>query len=119
MWDLTFGSPTTLPWAWDYGDGVGRHPAAAYEIVAVAILGVALMRWTAPTGGRFAAFMLGYCAIRFAIEFVKPPFGGQAQGTLPVALYGGLTAIQWAALLGCIYFAASLRRRMTPGIDAT
>jgi phosphatidylglycerol:prolipoprotein diacylglycerol transferase len=119
MWDLTFGSPTTLPWAWDYGDGVGRHPAAAYEIVGVSMLAVVLMRWAAPPGARFAAFLLGYCALRFALEFVKPPFGGQAEGSLPVALYGGLTAIQWAAALGCAYFAESLRRRLTPEIAAT
>jgi phosphatidylglycerol:prolipoprotein diacylglycerol transferase len=111
LWDLTFGSPTSLPWAWDYGDGIGRHPAAAYEIVLVAALAASALRWQAPPGARFAAFLLGYCAIRFALEFLKPPFGGDA-GVLPVALYGGLTAIQWASAMGCAYFAASLRKRL-------
>jgi prolipoprotein diacylglyceryltransferase len=73
----------------------------------------ACMRWSAPPGARFAAFLLGYCAIRFVLEFLKPPFGGEA-GTLPVALYAGLTAIQWAAAVGAAYFTASLRRRLAP-----
>jgi prolipoprotein diacylglyceryltransferase len=111
LWDLTYGSPTTLPWAWDYGDGVGRHPVAAYEIVLVTMLGAGLLRWSAPPGARFAAFLLGYCAIRFVLEFLKPPYGGDA-GVLTVARYGGLTAIQWAAAIGCAYFAASLRKRL-------
>jgi len=114
LWDLTYGSPTTLPWAWDYGDGIGRHPAAAYEIVLVALLGASVMRWSAPPGASFAAFLLGYCAIRFVLEFLKPPFGEQAAGALPVALYAGLTAIQWAAAIGAAYFTASLRRRLAP-----
>jgi prolipoprotein diacylglyceryltransferase len=113
LWDLTYGGPTSLPWAWDYGDGIGRHPTAAYEIVLVGLLWAALARWrTAAPGARFAAFILGYCAIRFGLELMKPPFAGPAPGTLPVALYAGLTAIQWAALGGAAYFAASLRRRL-------
>jgi prolipoprotein diacylglyceryltransferase len=112
-WDLTYGVPTALPWAWDYGDGVGRHPVAAYEIIAVAALWAALPRWPGRPGARFAAFILGYCTIRFALEFMKPPFGAAAPGTLPVALYAGLTAIQWAALAGALYFTTSLRARLS------
>jgi prolipoprotein diacylglyceryltransferase len=115
MWDLTYGSPTSLPWGWDYGDGVMRHPTAAYEIILVAILWlvVACAR-LAPPGARFAAFIMGYCAIRFALEFCKPPFG-DATAVLPATLYAGLTAIQWASLGGVAYFAASLRKRLKPG----
>ena len=105
LWDQTFGTPTSLPWAWDYGDHIGRHPAAAYEIVLVGILTVALVRYVPRGAGRrYALFMAGYCAIRVVLEFVKPPFGLGAPGTLPVTLYLHLTAIQWAGVLGTGYF---------------
>ena len=42
---------------------------------------------------------------------MKPPFGPLASGTLPSALYAGLTAIQWAALLGVAWFALLFRHR--------
>lgn len=118
-WDLTFGTPTALPWAWDYGDGIGRHPTAAYEMILVAMLWVAIAAWrAAPPGARFAAFLLGYCAIRFALEFMKPPFGPPAPTPLPAALYAGLTAIQWAAIAGGAYFIHSLRRRLRARVPA-
>jgi phosphatidylglycerol---prolipoprotein diacylglyceryl transferase len=115
LWDLTYGTPTARPWGWDYGDGVARHPTAAYELASVALLWVAVIHWLPPArGARFAAFMLGYCVIRLALEFVKPPFADEQIATLPVALYGGLTAIQWAAVMGGSYFAFSLSRRLAP-----
>lgn len=117
-WDLTYGIPTSLPWAWDYGDGVGRHPTALYEAIAVAMLGLALQRWQAPAGARFAAFLLGYCVLRLALECLKPPFGPAGPGTLPVALYAGLTAIQWTALAGIAYSSALLARRMKSTVHA-
>ena len=30
--DRTYGSATSLPWAVDFGDGVGRHPTQLYEV---------------------------------------------------------------------------------------
>jgi prolipoprotein diacylglyceryltransferase len=115
LWDQTYGSPTTLPWGWDYGDGIARHPTAAYEIVG--ILAIALLispRWHACAGARFAALLLGYSALRLGLEFLKPPFGAPGEGTLPVSLYGGLTAIQWAAIFGVVWYALLLRRRLLP-----
>ena len=113
LWDLTYGSPTSLPWAWDYGDGIGRHPTALYEMLLVALLwaGVTVAIKAAP-GARFAAFLLGYCVIRFGLELMKPPFGSTQEATLPVATYAGLTAIQWAAAAGAAYFASSLHKRL-------
>lgn len=37
--DLTYGTPTTLPWGWDYGDGVLRHSTAFYEILELVGMG--------------------------------------------------------------------------------
>jgi phosphatidylglycerol---prolipoprotein diacylglyceryl transferase len=114
VWDLTYGSPTTLPWAWDYGDGVPRHPVATYEILGVTLLYLLLRsRWPEREGARYAALLLGYCALRFGLEWFKPPFGAAAANSLPVALYAGLTAIQWAAILGSLWFALLLRIRLT------
>ena len=104
LWDLTFGIPTTLSWGWDYGDGVLRHPTALYEVFFLAILLIFVMRipqsWS---GVRFDVFLGCYCLLRLLLDFLKPPFGGDI-GEVPVALYCGLTAIQWAGLLGVIYF---------------
>ena len=116
LWDQTYGNATTLPWGWDYGDGVPRHPVAAYEILAVAMLYFAIRsRFSGTQGARFAALLLGYCVLRFGLEILKPPFGPLAPGTLPVALYGGLTAIQWAAVAGAVWYGLLLRRRLAAG----
>jgi phosphatidylglycerol---prolipoprotein diacylglyceryl transferase len=115
-WDGTYGAPTTLPWAWDYGDHVGRHPTALYEIFLVAVLAGFVWRHARlrqASGARFAALMMGYCLIRFALEFLKPPFGVPAIGSLPVATYAKLTAIQWAACLGFAYYFWQMRTRLT------
>lgn len=113
VWDQTYGNATVLPWAWDYGDGVPRHPVAAYEMLGVGLLFASLrQRWSDAPGARFAALMFGYCALRLVLEWLKPPFGPVAAGTLPVALFGALTAIQWAAVLGLVWFGALFRRRV-------
>ncbi len=113
LWDQTYGNPTTLPWGWNYGDGISRHPVAAYEMLGVSLLYVAFRRrWPERAGARFASLLLGYCILRFVLEYLKPPFGPLAPGTLPVALYAGLTAIQWAALAGGAWYGLLLRRRL-------
>lgn len=75
--DDTFGTPTTLPWGVDLGDGIARHPVEIYKSAAMALfLGVywgALVRghtWAVRHG--FHAFVLAYAVQRFAWEFLKP-----------------------------------------------
>jgi prolipoprotein diacylglyceryltransferase len=112
LWDQTYGNATSLPWAWDYGDDVGRHPVALYEaLLVLALFALVRRRWPAP-GATFAAFMAGYCVLRFGLEFLKPPFGPVAGDTLPAVLLGGLTAIQWAAVVGLVGFTALWRHRV-------
>jgi phosphatidylglycerol---prolipoprotein diacylglyceryl transferase len=36
--DNTYGKPTSLPWAINFGDGIPRHPTQLYEIVFLLIL---------------------------------------------------------------------------------
>lgn len=102
--DRTYGSPTSLPWGIDLGDGVRRHPAPLYEIaflVALAI-GLARLRGRLAPGGEFRLFLAAYLAFRFLADAFKP-------GERPL----GLTAIQWAAILGLFALARDLggRRR--------
>ena len=75
--DRTYGKPTTLPWAVDLGDGVGRHPVQVYESLAMAaFLGVFIVslarqaRWTVRRG--FYVLCAAYGAQRFVWEFMKP-----------------------------------------------
>jgi len=75
--DFTYGTPTSLPWGHDFGDGVMRHPAPLYESATMALfLGLYLAavalnrRWVIDNGLYLA--VLWYAAQRFLWEFVKP-----------------------------------------------
>lgn len=88
--DDTYGKPTTLPWAIDFGDAIGRHPTQAYEILFLAALAFALAQWqkhTPPNGAVFRAFLAAYLLWRFLIDFLKPQ-----------PLVHGMNAIQWSCL---------------------
>ena len=75
--DQTFGTPTSLPWGRDFGDGVFRHPVQLYESFAMAgfLLGALIF-----IGQRNPFFMrngfylmvLYYSVQRFIWEFLKP-----------------------------------------------
>jgi phosphatidylglycerol---prolipoprotein diacylglyceryl transferase len=115
--DLTYGIVTTLPWGWNYGDGLVRHPTALYEIVGVIALAALLYQGGVMRrrGDQFRAFMVGYLVLRFALEFLKPPFGPAATGTLTPELWGPLAAIQWACVAGLAYYARDIYRWATQG----
>lgn len=75
--DDTYGTPTTLPWGIDLGDGIARHPVQLYESAAMlaffAFYIAALRRrspWT--TTRAFYWFIGWYAAQRFLWEFFKP-----------------------------------------------
>lgn len=110
--DQTYGNATTLPWAWNYGDGVPRHPTSLYEILG--LLGIAWLvhnrRFAREPGDRFRIFMVSYLLLRLGLEFLKPPFGPAASGTLLPDLWGPLSAIQWACLAGLAYYLPASKR---------
>jgi phosphatidylglycerol---prolipoprotein diacylglyceryl transferase len=102
--DHTAGLPTALPWAWDYGDGIGRHPTALYEIVFLLIwaAAIALMaQRLAERGDRFRLLLMGYLGFRFLIEYLKP---------LPFVYPFGLSGLQWLCLAGMVYYVRSMPR---------
>ena len=88
--DDTFGTPTSRPWAVDFGDGIGRHPTQLYEILFLAVLVISLNRFKGlANGARFRLFLAAYLAWRIAIDFFKPQ-----------PLVAGMNIIQWTCLAG-------------------
>jgi phosphatidylglycerol---prolipoprotein diacylglyceryl transferase len=103
--DQTCGLPSHLPWAVDFGDGVPRHPTQLYEILFLVLLGAVLWHWMElphQNGDVFKFFMVGYCAWRLAVDFLKP-------GTALL----GLTAIQWACVGTLVYYRRDIQRWLT------
>lgn len=75
--DFTHGTPTTLPWGHDFGDGIPRHPVQLYESIAMALWAgvLVLLILRRPTFATTAGFHLTvafYAAQRFIWEFWKP-----------------------------------------------
>jgi prolipoprotein diacylglyceryltransferase len=75
--DFTYGTPTSLPWGVDFGDGVRRHPVQLYESLSMlAMLIVLLWRLRARDpfwlANGFYLVVGWYGAQRFAWEFLKP-----------------------------------------------
>ena len=75
--DQTFGVATSLPWAVDLGDGIGRHPVQIYESLSmlifliVFVLGLRVRAEWAMRNG-FYWMAIAYGAQRFVWEFLKP-----------------------------------------------
>lgn len=105
--DYTFGTPTSLPWGMDLGDGVPRHPTALYEIIFLVLLFLVLRAIKFKVSGtKFKMFLICYLIFRFFIDFLKPPHGPTIviKDILPANSYYGLSAIQLACLLGLAYY---------------
>ena len=95
MDDFTFGTPTSLPWAHDFGDGIPRHPTQLYEIGFAGLLWWGLttirQRLAAQPGLLFKLLLVAYLGWRLLVDAIKP---------LPYAYPLGLSGIQWVCLLG-------------------
>lgn len=105
--DQTYGTPTSLPWGVNFGDGIPRHPTQLYESAFAAILCIFLwrmMRRAHVSGDVFKIFMVSYMAWRLAIDFLKPE-----------ARIGWLSGIQSACVATLIYYAADIRRWVSHG----
>jgi phosphatidylglycerol:prolipoprotein diacylglycerol transferase len=129
--DGTCGTPSRLPWAVNFGDGIPRHPTQLYDIVFLGLLGIALWFFlrlaagprparlsadSSNTAGRarrlneipglaFRLFLLAYCAYRFAVEFIKPT----------PKPYLHLSAIQLACLSAMVFIVPGVLRMVKEG----
>ena len=96
--DGTYGIPSNLPWAINFGDGILRHPTNLYEILFWVLLGVALSSYEHyrkfADGSRFKIFMVSYLIFRFFIEFIKPDY----------FFSFGLSVIQLVCIAGLSYY---------------
>lgn len=102
--DHTYGTPTTLPWGVDFGDGIARHPTQLYEILFLLLQYTLLhaRRAALPRpGDRFRAFMIGYLMFRLLVEFIKPVFH---------AYPGGFSGLQWLCVAGLMYYVRDIPR---------
>lgn len=75
--DQTHGVETGVPWAWDYGDGVMRHPVQIYEslsMLAFLVFTIALLRYRGDIVVRYGFYLCAgfYALQRFVWEFFKP-----------------------------------------------
>jgi prolipoprotein diacylglyceryltransferase len=106
--DRTYGTPTTLPWAVDFGDGIPRHPTQLYESAVMAVAAVVLGRLTGRPhreGDVFKLFMVWYFALRLAVDTIKPD----------PAVFLGLTSLQWASVAVLLFYGDDVRRWITEG----
>jgi phosphatidylglycerol:prolipoprotein diacylglycerol transferase len=98
VYEQTYGTVSTLPWAMDLGDGLYRHPVALYEIFFLLGLWVFLVqlekRFVLTEGSRFKIFMIMYLLFRFMLDFIKPHY------TFSI----GLSTIQLTCIAGLIYY---------------
>lgn len=87
-----YGTPTALPWAIDFGDGVRRHPTQIYEslfhaVMAGVLIAVVQRGWLRHQRLKF--YLIAYFAYRFLTELIRPE----------PAEWLGLTFYQWVAIL--------------------
>ena len=125
--DNTYGTPTSLPWAINFGDGIPRHPTQLYEIAFLLLLIPILYRVLSSVeretknaghferaganamatreicflpGDAFKLFMVAYMTFRLLCDFIKP---------YP-RIFLGLGAIQWACVLILLYYSRDVER---------
>ena len=102
--DFTYGTPTSLPWAHDFGDGILRHPVQLYESAAMAgfaaAYAVAVLRHKAFVIANGFYLALAFYGLQpFAWEFLKPYAGLLGPLTLFHLLSLGIMAYA-AVMLG-------------------
>jgi prolipoprotein diacylglyceryltransferase len=133
--DNTYGTPTTLPWAINFGDGIPRHPTQLYEIAfllalipilyKIVILSVAeasrsetsakskdplqLDDTSAPERSSLKVFLPGDAFKFFMVAYLTFRLLCDFIKPYPRILLG-LGGIQWACLLTLLYYSPDLAR---------
>jgi prolipoprotein diacylglyceryltransferase len=100
--DFTYGTPTTLSWGHDFGDGIARHPVQLYESLAMAAFAigyiVALARRNSFVIANGFYLALGYYGLqRFIWESLKPY--GAVIGPLTLFHLLSLVILSYAAVM--------------------
>ena len=106
--DRTYGTPSSLPWAIDFGDGIPRLPTQLYESIVLAAAAIVLDRLTRlphREGDVFKLFMTMYFGLRLLVDFLKPE----------VKILLGLSSLQWASVAVLLYYRHDVRRWMREG----
>lgn len=104
--DDTYGLPTSLPWAVDFGDHIGRHPVQLYEIAFLISLAFLLRTIRVPRfveGTRYRCFLFSYCCWRLLVDFLKP-----GERVL------GLTSLQVSCCLAALWYSGDILRMWNP-----
>src|SRR5215471_2620951 len=75
--DYTYGTPTSLPWGINFGDGIPRHPVQLYESLSMLAFLAVYLREIARQNSfvlrqGFYLFVGAYAGQRFIWEFMKP-----------------------------------------------
>lgn len=97
--DATYGTPTSLPWGIDFGDGISHHPTQIYEMLFVSVFWLVLRKLPnrlAPQPGLyFKLFLSSYLIWRLAIDGIKP---------VPFEYPIGLSGIQIVCIIALIVY---------------
>jgi prolipoprotein diacylglyceryltransferase len=114
--DFTYGTPTSLPWGHDFGDGIARHPVQLYESAAMAGFGifytVAVVKRNSFVIHNGFYLALGYYGFqRFVWEFLKPY--GALIGPLSLFHLLSLAILLYAAVMLATASSASLKHEPT------
>jgi prolipoprotein diacylglyceryltransferase len=100
--DGTVGNVSNLPWAFDQGDGLPRHPTSLYEILFLILIWI-FLKWIEKSqilknGDLFSVFMLLYLLFRVFVEFIKP-FNSLVLNLSSIQIFSVLVVIYY-----CLYF---------------
>ncbi|MGP8032613.1 MAG: prolipoprotein diacylglyceryl transferase family protein [Steroidobacteraceae bacterium] len=103
--DATYGNPTALPWGYNFGDGIPRHPTQIYDqlfaLALLVILAHTRPRLRAVAGLEFKLMLASYLAWRLLIDALKPR---------PIDYLGGLSGIQLVCLVALLAYSPALLR---------
>jgi prolipoprotein diacylglyceryltransferase len=146
--DNTYGTPTTLPWAINFGDGIPRHPTQLYEIIFLLlpipilyriVSGIVILSGAEVTRSETSAQSKDPShhdsATALARSSLKVFLPGDAFKFFMVAyltfrllcdfikpyprILLGLGGIQWACLLTLLYYSRDIVRWLRPASSLT
>ncbi len=96
-----YGTETTLPWGWRFGDGLMRHPTQVYESLFhlwMALILLLMLRTGVLRNQHLKLYLISYGVYRFLTEYIRPEprlaLGLTFYQWMSVAMIVGLS-VQW------------------------